>query len=327
MRIRRPNLEDWNSDVDLENHRTLRRIVHEAIKQQKSSGNLWFGRDFRDGGALEQVVEKRSDLVDEWIASADPNTRQGREYIRRGSSFYDALCTALLKKQTKKGVDLYWRLQDSGTRIRTVDSDTEIDLLDFALFNTPPGEELMSTWQRALEQCESDQELQEIALLAQHGTARDWLWLHISNLIDSAVPLDRARSRVLLGFMDGEPAQLAIQSLLQSDANSWQLRLVTTAKKRQDKREWAKHWFAEFLIAENDDSAWASFRLLLRCVDSSFWFWRDSAQANISLDARRRIFLEDGEGDLQRSIRENEKESSESFLGQKILRRQAWPWM
>ena len=288
---------------------------------------MWFGRDLRDGGALEQVVEIRSDLVDEWIASADPNTRQGREYIRRGGSFYNALCTALLKKQARKGVDLYWRLQDSGTRIRTVDSDTEIDLLDFALFNTPPGDELMSTWQRALEQCQSDQELQEIALLAQHGTGRDWLWSYISSLIDSAAPLDRARSRVLLGFIDGEPAQLTTQSLLQSDANSWQLRLVTTAKERQDKREWAKHWFTEFLTAENDDSAWASFRLLLRCVDSSFWFWRDSAQAIVSLDARRRIFLEDSEGDLQRAIRENEKESSESFLGQKILSRQAWPWM
>jgi hypothetical protein len=322
-----PNLEDWNSDVDLENRRTLRDIVREAITQQKNSGNMWFGRDFRDGGALEQVVERRSDLVDEWIASADPNTRQGREYIRRGSSFYDALCTALLEKQTKKGVDLYWRLQDSGTRIRTVDSDTEIDLLDFALFNTSPREELMSTWQRALEECKSDQELQEVALLAQYGTGRDWLWTYISSRIDSAVPLDRARSRVLLGFMSGEPAQLAIESLLQSDANSWQLRLVTTAKKRQDRREWAKHWFGEFLMAENDDSAWASFRLLLRCVDSSFWFWRDSAQANLSLDVRRRIFLEDSEPDLQRAIRENENEASESFLGQKILKRQTWPWM
>jgi hypothetical protein len=323
------NFEDWNADAAVENRRKLVEIVHEAITQQKNAGNVWFGQDFR-GTGLDQVVTSRPDLIDQWITNADAATSQGRGYIRRGSSFYDALCSALLQKETEKGVKLYWQLQETHARMPVVDSETEIDLLDFALFDATQNDHLVAAWQRKLEECQSDQELMKVALLAQRGTGAEWLWSYISTLVNSAIPIDKARSRVLLGFFDGQDALTLIDQLLGRDPDTWVLNLVRAAKQWQDRRAFAKHWFNQFLSSNDDVTAWASFRLLLRCVESSFWFWREEAEERVGESKtyrRRTTFLEDNMDEIQRGIQKNEKEAAERFLGQKLLKRQVWPWM
>lgn len=323
------NFEDWNADAAVEHSRKLVEIIQEAIELQKSAGNVWFGRDFR-GTALDQVISTRPDLVDQWISSADAATGQGGEYIRRGTSFYDALCSALLERDPEKGVKLYWELQETYARTPVIDSDTEVDLLDYALFDAKQNDCLVEAWQRKLEQCNSDQELMKVGLLAQRGTGADWLWSYISARINSKVPINRARSRVLLGSFDTREALALIDQLLRSDPDTWVLKVVKAAKERQDRRTWATHWFNQFLSADDDVTAWASFRLLLRCVDVSFWFWWKETKQRVGkakIDPRRNIFLEDNTDEIQRGIQKNDKDAAERFLGQKILKRQVWPWM
>jgi hypothetical protein len=320
---------DWNADASVRKRQKLQESVREAIAQQKESGNVWFGRDFR-GAGLEEVITVRSDLIDEWVTSANPATAQGRERIRRGGAFYDALCTALLKQQTEKGVRLYWQLAETPGRTAVVDSDTQIDLLDFALFDMPKDGFLTVAWQRKLEECQSDQDLMKVVLLLQHGNATEWLWSYIVSRVDSEAPVDRARARVLLGFLDHDQSVTTMEQLLESDPETWMQELTQRARDQQDKRRWSKHWFRRFLTDSSDTSAWASFRLLLRCVDTSFWFWWESVKDQVNTidrQSQRVTFMEDNSDNLRYAIAKNEKGITERLLGEKIMKRQVWPWM
>jgi hypothetical protein len=323
------DFSEWNADASVRNRQRLLESVREAIAQQKESGNVWFGRDFR-GAGLEEVVIVRPDLVDEWLTNVDPMTAPGRERIRRGGAFYDALCTALLTKQAEKGVRLYWQLSETPGRTAVIDSDTQIDLLDFALFDTTQDEFLVAAWQRKLKECQTDQDLMKVVLLLQQGNATEWLWSYIASHIDSEAPIDRARARVLLGFLDHHESLVTLERLLRNDPDTWMKELTESARAQQDKRKWAKQWFSRFLTDRSDTSAWASFRLLLRCVDTSFWFWWESIrdQLNTSgIQSRRLTFLEDNSDNLRNAIANNEKHIAERLFGKKIMKRQVWPWM
>jgi hypothetical protein len=297
--------------------------MQEAIEQQQAAGNIWFSQKFEEG-ALDKVVEWRPELLTGWTSGTLPDMT-----IRRGSSFYSALCAVLLEKQPGKGVELYSRLQKVPGRTRVVDHDTKIDLLEFSLFYAPPNEEVLGTWRRELERCDTDQELMRIILLAQRGTGGDWIRSYVSERIDSKIPLDKARAVVLSGFLDDRQSQEAIRRLAQSDSETWSVELAQTAEERRDRDDWAKHWFHRFLTEDDDTTAWAAYRLLLRCVDSRFWFWREQVVKNrgIEINRRRKIFLSCNHDGIRNAIQANEKDMAEQFLGQKIMRRQVWPWM
>jgi hypothetical protein len=175
-----------------------------------------FGQEFHTCG-LHQIVKQRPDLVAGWLSRIDPNTREGRAFISRASSFCDALCTVLLKEQVETGMELYWKLQESETRIRVIDHDTQMDLLDFALFDVAASESIIRAWQRKLEQSYSDIDLLRVAMLAQHGNGGEWLWSYTAERLDSSVPIHKARARGLLGFIEKPETSAVIKKLLESD--------------------------------------------------------------------------------------------------------------
>lgn len=323
------DLSDWNFDATVKKHKNLKERVREVIAQQKKSGNIWFGRDFR-GAGLEDVIAIRPDLVDEWIANANPKTPQGRESIRRGGAFYDALCAACLRNNSEQGVKLYWQLMETPARTVVRDSDTQIDLLDYALFDTAQNEFVTAAWQRKLEGCQSDQELMRLVLLLERAGASEWLWSYVDNGIDNVAPIERARSRVLLGFMNGSRSLALLEQLHRNDPETWMKELTDRALSQQQKRKWSKDWFIMFLTESSNASAWGAFRLLLRCIDSSFWFWWVTVKDQIkpSPDWFRRImFTEDNSDNLRNAIVRNEKDIAERLFAQKIMKRQVWPWL
>jgi hypothetical protein len=117
---------------------------------------------------------------------------------------------------------------------------------------------------------------------------------------------------------------------LESEPDTWVKELVQKSKERQDKNTWAKHWFQRVLTAEDDVSAWAAYRLFVRCVDTRFWFWRETIEKEIDttkIKKPRQDFLENNVENIQNAIRNNESELAEQFLGQKVMKRQVWPWM
>jgi hypothetical protein len=314
---------DWSAGEFVERRRRLWEIIREAIEQQQAAGNTWFSQKF-EGSALNEVVEGHSDLLAEWLSGQLSDMT-----ICRCSSFYSTLCSVLLERQPAKGVELYSRLQEVAGRTRVVDRDTKIDLLDFALFDATPSEAMTGVWRRELERCDTDREIMKIALLAQHGTGGDWLRSYVWERIDSRVPVDKARAIVLSGFLDDHQSLEVIRRLARSEFEVWPVELARSAEERRDRNSWAKYWFHRFLMEDDDTTAWAAFRLLLRCVDSRFWFWREQVEKDSGDEIRhgRETFLNCNHDDIRNSIRDNEKDVAEQFLGQQIMGRQVWPWM
>jgi len=322
------NSSGWDPNSILEHRQKLRDIILETVEQQKINGNIWLSQNL-DSVVLDKLMDACPDLLDKWISRSGLDSEESPAYINHNRSFYTALCRILLKKQVGKGVELYWQLERA-PHVRTVSYDAQIDLLDYALFGASPCDESIDAWQRKLELCNTDQELMKIAMLAQHGAAGDWLWSYINERLHASAPLDRARSTVLLGFFDSQEAFILLQELMQNGLGSCPGKLIEEAKLRWNNNKWAQYWFNRFLTVIDDVDAWASYRLLLRCVDSRFYFWHKrivEMTDKIGTDSRRKTFLHYNLENIRIAVRNNEKDMAERFLGQIIMRQQVWPWM
>jgi hypothetical protein len=271
--------------------------------------------------ALDQVLHQQPDLVNEWLEGAFAEHPEAVRRLYLGASFYGALCIMLLRNAPDKGVALYWRLEEVGVAVR---------VLDYALFRCPPTAETKNAWEGKLEGCRTDRELMELAIVAQQGNGQDWLWSRTKQGVQSPVPLEKARSMTLLGFMETEEALELLNRLLEDQPDTWAKRLLEKSSKRWNANAWTKHWFRRFLSADDNVTAWASFRLFLQRVDSRLWLWGQQVKAELDSNAKiegRWIFFEDNSDTLENRIRKNEQSLEREFLGQKVLQGQVWPWM
>jgi len=236
----------------------------------------------------------------------------------------------LLQHKPDIGSCLYWRLLDASGGIIVRDARSEIQILDYALFKAPATDNIQDTWKRRLEQCTTDQELMQIAIVAQCGNGQDWLQSYIHQRIQSPSPLEKSRALALLGFIEAEEGFKLLSELLKTEPDTWIKDLLRTSIKRWQTNAWAKHWFRRFLVVDDAVAAWAAFRLFLQCVDSRFWFWQQMIQSEVKSSAqleRRLVFQEDNLDTIENKARKNEKPLREHLFGQKTKLNQVWPWM
>ncbi|MBN1875695.1 MAG: NACHT domain-containing protein [Anaerolineae bacterium] len=325
---RTPDILAWYKHLTADNgelHQSLQALAQQAIKQQIETGNFWFSRHFYTD-TLVQVAEYNPNLVNKWVNAISHQKADALRLLHLGHSFYEALCQVLLYKGDEKGVDLYWRLQESHG-IRVVDKKTKIWSLDYALFKSPHTEQIEQAWQQRLESCTSDRELLEVAILAQWGNGMSWLRAYINNGINSSAPLNKAMSTTLLGLLDSEEAFEYINSILENAPDTWIKQILEISTHRWQLNAWAKHWYQRFLNIDDAIQAWAAFRLLLQCIDTRFWFWYKDLKLNAMLHNDRLAFLEENENLLTERIKKNEENLKRHFLTQKILSNQVWPWI
>jgi hypothetical protein len=313
-----------------EQQRQLKRqTVQEIIKQQTEVGNVWFAECFFSY-ALNQIIDERPDLVNQWLKVVFEGNSNGKKHLSLASSFYEALCAVLLKVYHKKSICLYWRIQEIEARIHVRDEYLEVELLDYAFFQAPPNEDIKNAWSKKLEQCKTDKELLIIAILAQLGNGRDWLWDKIKQGIASPATLEKSYAITLLAFIQEREALKHLNLCLENQPDTWVKNLLERSRQIWQRNDWAMHWFRRFLELDDDVTAWASFRLFLRCVDNRFWYWRKLLEAGVTANQfidKRHNFLEDNLGTIKNKIRKNEEGLEKEFLGHKILQDQAYPWM
>lgn len=306
-----------------------RQTINEIIKQQAEAGNSWFAQRIFPN-ALDQIVSRYPHLVEQWLNPVLTGSSAGRRYLRLGYSFYEALCTVLLRVDSDKGLSLYWRLQDLGIKTDIRDEYSSIKLLDYALFRTFPSEKVKCTWQKKLEACKTDRELLEIVILAQYGHASEWLWSIIIQGVESTAALEKSRAVLLLAFVHERKAFDYLNSLLENQPDTWIKDLLEYSRQLWQRNDWATHWFRRFLNTGDNVTAWTSFRIFLQCVDSRFWHWRQQIEAKVlesDFTKRRFDFLESNLDTIKNEIESNEKPLREKLLGHKVLSGQAYPWM
>ncbi|MEQ9625642.1 hypothetical protein [Coleofasciculus chthonoplastes] len=331
------NIKDWQESREEmmspnrdHNYQKRRQAAQETVEKQEINGNTWFAKRFFTN-ALEQIVIEHSDLVEQWLEAISTDNPEEIQQLHLVSSFYEALCEVLLKQPNPdKGIQLYWQIQKLERRIGIEDKHSGFEFLDYALFQAACVDSTKQAWRTKLEQCKTDRELLELAILAQSGNGRDWLWLNIESGIQSLAPIEKSRVITLLAFIQESKAGEWLNSLVQEQPDTWLKKLAEISHHRWQKNNWAIHWFCQFINADDDVISWTSFRLFLRCVDSRFWVWRDQVKAEGSVSTfnqKRRQFLEDNLETIKHRIQKNEEPLEKNYLGHKILFGQAFPWM
>ena len=94
-----------------------------------------------------------------------------------------------------------------------------------------------------------------------------------------------------------------------------------------DSRLGREEWFRRFTTRPDTEGAFAAFRLFLRCVDRRYWVWRGRIVEDARLSAVRRRYLAVSRDEIERAIKENEKDLEKRFLGTEIPENSVHPWL
>jgi hypothetical protein len=313
----------------IDRQRKLTDVVMATIQQQLDRGNSWFGFAF-GAEALEEVIKRSPGLLEAWLSAATPETAEGRRLLTLARSFYETLCTELMRLSPEQGLDLFRRLESVPGGIETQVSGAGLPLLRHVLFAIPETELTAKVWDEQLRACRSNHELMTLTVLAEGGSAGEWLRRQIEVDLQSDVLFDRARATALLGFVGAaSEAERRLEGMLPDDGSkTWIRNVVAEALDSQRLQRWAAHWYRQYLAEEEPVASWAAFRVFLACVDNRFWSWRVNAEGEADvLQEERLAFVEESRSTIKNAIRRNEKGLGERFLAHKILDGQAWPWM
>jgi hypothetical protein len=302
--------------------------VADADIEQRRVGKPWFAEG-PPATALEGVVSRRPELAERWVAAA-LSANEGQALFLRHGGFLRELCVALLRILPEKGL----RLRDHLFRTRGVglirDARTDTPIVDLALWGAPPVPVIANARRDMILDARSDLELFRVVLAAEVGRQTDWLHQESGRLLASDRVLDQARAITLAGFTNDSEAWEAVEARRQDVAESWVDRVVELSRGRRERDRFARDWFQRFTAARDEVRAWAAFRLFLQCVDRRFWVWRSEIEQNSPVEIysdRRRRFLLFQEDALERILKKNESTWKKTFLGHRVLDREAWPWL
>lgn len=315
-------------DIESVDYQRLQALI-KVVEKHVQAGNTWFAQSFQSH-ALRAVFEMRPDLVKKWIGAVSEDNTTASSLLSKARAFYEALCAVLLHLDPEEGIRLYQRLQQHNPAIRFTLRGTDIPVLEYALFSAPLVESVAEIWKRQLDYCRSDQDLQSFMIAAQGGKSAEWIWQQVQQELASDVTFFRARAYMLLGFSDDPRAEATLRHSVATLPDTWLEQVAERALHLWQKNTWAKHWFRQFLEAEDDILAWAAFRLFLRCADRRFWHWKQMAIDQVlerPWNRKRMVFLSHNLETIKRHIRENERDLADRFLDHKLLNRQAWPWL
>ncbi len=306
----------------------LTSVLKETIEQQLAAGNVWFSNKFYKY-ALKEVVKIRPDLVKTWLQPIYDNTEDSHRITILCQSFYEALLTVLFENEHCEALELLDYFESFSSAINFVDSETGIKCLDIYLLRCHNNNEIQNILDKRLGRCSSDLELLELALIIQLTGNIPWLKHTIEQGLSSPWYFDQARAIVLIGFFEDKDSESTLLKYC-SMPQSWITTVAEKALACYKKNSWAKHWFKKFLNDEDDEIAWACFKLFLKCVDRRYWMWKDDFLNNSHNDTmmqKRLNYLLLNQNEIENNIKENEKKRSETFLGEKLLKNQTWPWM
>jgi hypothetical protein len=305
-----------------ETRKKLNQISESSRKEQLEANNCFFNYKMpRD--VLSVAIAQRPDLVDKWLEPIQGEQNETvRKIIRVGTLFYETLCYVLLERSHRRAIELYRYLSQNKSQIILTDAQTNTRYLDYALFQASLTESLKQEWLHQLENCHSDAELLELAIVAQLGQGEDWLLSRIKQQLQSSAPGDFSQAVTMLGFLETDDAFEQLKKLAKSQPDTWRKRLVDISIERWQRNAWAKHWFREFLNQGDRVMAWRGFRLFLQCADKRFWLWKEELIGEASSQSFHQYhlnFLEDNTDTIKNAIGNSKynQELEKTFLAHK----------
>jgi hypothetical protein len=314
---------------DPETDRQLRTIRYEQIEDENqkaiAAGHFWLQRCFPKIG-LDKAIALDPDLVSGWMQKLENNPA----LRSRAGSFYVSLVEVLVERADWHPAvhQIYQVLKSAGTSARFIDGETQLDLLDRALFGASETEVTRKFWVEHYESCKSDLDLLQLAMLIRKEGARgssNWLNRHLQGQLPSEILCERAKATALQGFVEEKEGVLGSENDSMENV-PWIDEVRLTARERVRSESFARYWFRRFCTAENLVDAWAAYRLFSISADTRCLLWCHADMRDLRAGARKEAFFATNVQNLLGSVREKEKKLAETFLNCKVDESLA-PWM
>ena len=278
---------------------------------------------------LSAFVQGYPEMVEGWVQLAvgqDDSRSYVAEYF---NMLFEPLAEALLEIDPAQGMLLFRKLLAQRRHARTVDDPTGVDVLALSLFKAPSQSEaveaLLRDW---LDGCRSDKDLFELAVAASAAHKETRLRELIRRGLASPFLMGKAVAISLAGFAVHDVQSATLLDSIQFHPEGWLHEVTTWARRHLDRDRRAQEWFRRFAVLPSNEESFAAFRLFLRCVDRRYWTWKNHVLDDTrSSWERRRYLAVDGEGEIARAIKENEKDLEKRFLGSEIPENKVHPWV
>ncbi len=290
-----------------------------------AAGNLWLQRCFPTTG-LNRAVELEPEIVRSWVSNFESNPALSS----RASAFYVSLVQVLVKQDDwhEAAAKIYRKLRSKSMFVRFIDGDTQLELLDTAVFEASETAPMRDLWQERYTNCKSDRDLLDFAMLvrsAEGAPSFGWLNRHLETMMISEIPFNRAKAVAMRGFIEQDMSARWMEDIPVGDS-SWMNEVRSTARERARFESFARHWFERFCAADELEEAWGAYRLFLISADRRCLLWIRQLLVEPGTSHRKAAFYDTNIQDLQRTIRENEKKMDETFVNCKVDD-SLGPWM
>jgi hypothetical protein len=312
IRRRSQDLERYTHDLD--------RAIQAAARAENRT--LATGFCFE---TLRRIVKREPDVVKGWIRLAVADQDPRSPLFRSSHMMFEALCEVLLEVDPAQGELLFKALLEHRRNARTVDNTTGVDVLALALFRVPRSEQSEALLREWLGSCMTDKALFELALAGLTGHRDERLCDAIRQGLSFRSPVKRGAALMLAGFAADGLSGALLESV-QLHSEGWLYVVRDLARRHRDRDRWAQEWFHRFATKPDIEESFAAFRLFLRCVDRRYWTWKDSVLGSARMRPSRLWYLKGNRDQIDKAIKENEKDLEKRFLGYEITEGKVHPW-
>jgi hypothetical protein len=317
----------WPADPETERLQRTSRYAEMQDENRKAiaAGHFWLQRCFPKIG-LDRAIALQPSVVNTWIEQLEHD----RALAALAGSFYVSLIEILAERDDWHAAVLriYRALKSAGGSIHFIDGETQLGLLDIAVFGARETDAIRQFWIEQYDSCNRDADLLQLGMLIRkngaHGSL-DWLKRHIDGELASEIPYERAKAIALQGFVEHDERVLGLGNNPGEDV-AWIDEVRLTARRRMRAEAFAKHWFSRFCTAEALVDAWAAYRLFLLSADRRCLLWCYDDMRELHVGIRKEAFFATNIQRLHKALRENEKKLAEEFLNCKVDESLA-PWM
>lgn len=282
-----------------------------------------------DTNVLTRVCRDHVEMVNKWIdAVLEGNSK--KDLLLICSGFYQSLSAALFTIGHPQGVLLWRKIREHPHQVNFNNKHAGADWMTCLPFAALPSADADNTAVELLDNCHSDIGLLELATVACAYKRQTWILEKTEDLIGKPQLWLRAKGLMLLSLADMD---CEIDRLIQSSdiGGTWVEKLLPQIEYLHDRNRWARHWYNRFLTVAENDEAFACFLLVLKCIDRRFHLWMDEldeeAQKSGAMDEKRKKFRITNNDQIERAIKENEKELDNHFLTLKFEKGQVLPFL
>ena len=297
------------------------------IRETRQSGAKLYLATF-SSDEFVPVIRYAPEIVDGWLSGLGERSVDFRRRVRLAEGAYLGLCEALLTCKPGRGVALWHALRDC-LMTRFVGS-ADIDELIHIVFRVPHSPEVINLRRElvTLGLCCTDRDLLDLVIAAKANQGDEYLETIIREDRESPYAWRKLRASALEGFALDRELPVAEAWPDGEIIAPWN-RLALASARCAWANACARYWWTQYLEAEDDARAYASWVLFVRSVDRRVFIWWENELTEIQKrgeKVRHKIVHARINRDVvRRAAKKREERFEQQFLRRRIVQN-IGPW-